>query len=154
MKDVVAGRADLARAYHAGGDSLQAAVAHLLGFQTTPLQVDNPPRDRGTGDHEEPGVGADVEPQQTPPPATVQVSFWQPISFGVQDDAAGLQAVEDLKADARQPDDLHRHQAGPLVEYDRLASRVEVLSRLRRVPELAAAGSEVDLDRVVSKLGK
>src|SRR5208337_3266628 len=40
------------------------------------------------------------------------------------------------------------------VEYARLASRVEALSRIRRTTELAGSGTELDLDQVVERLSR
>ncbi len=154
MKKVPVGRADLARAYLSGGGTLQAAVANLLGFQSGEPQVDKPPPDPGAAKQEKSGSGGPDEPERTPPQPAVDVPFWQSVSFDVVGSAVGLRAVEEPDSDVGPRDAILKRQVGQPVEHDRLASRVEALSRLRRAPELASAGSELDLDKVVARLSR
>ena len=152
MKDVLVGRADLARAYLSGGSELQKAVADLLGLELLTPQVhrlEAASRGEARG---EASVIAHGEARSAEP--AVYVPFWQPISFEVVGSAVGLREVQEPDSVAGPRDAILKQQIGQPVEHDRLASRVEALSRLRRAPELAAAGSELDLDKVVARLSR
>ena len=133
---------------------MQQAVADLLGFQSSGPQVDKPPPDPDGRKQAEPGPGGADESQPTPSQPAVDVPFWQPISFKIVGSAVSPGEVRDRDSGAGPRDAILKRQVGQPVEHGRLASRVEALSRLRKAPELAAAGSELDLDKVVARLSR
>ena len=124
MKDVLTGRADLARAYLSGGDELQKAVAGLLGFESLTPRVHRLEAGSRIGVQIEPSFTAAVEPE--PPESTVNLPFWQPTSFQVFESAA-VRLREQLVVDDDRDGVLLEQRAGPPVEFARLASRVEAL---------------------------
>ena len=85
MKDVLTGRADLARAYLSGGDELQKAVAGLLGFESLTPRVHWLEAGSRIGVQSEPSFTAPVEPESLE--STVNLPFWQPTSFQVFESA-------------------------------------------------------------------
>ncbi|HKM56074.1 MAG TPA: hypothetical protein VJY33_21890, partial [Isosphaeraceae bacterium] len=152
MKHVLTGRADLARAYLSGGSELQKAVAGLLGFESLTPQVYR--LEAASGRYEvrgEASVIAHGEPGSAEP--SINLPFWQANSFRVFESSVARLREELVAGDDRDGVFLERRVLRP-VEYARLASRVEALSRIRRTTELAGSGTELDLDQVVERLSR
>jgi formylglycine-generating enzyme required for sulfatase activity len=148
MKDVLTSRADLLWALHTGGSELQEAVAHVLGLEERIVSVEA---------RTEVHLGSDIayvtptaQTVSPPAPAAVDVPFWQADTYVARQPLAATDEPRRTTDEASRPPLPVR---APLA-FAPLASRAELLTRLRRVSAFWESGAELDLDCIVDRLSR